>query len=81
MNFDTFETMIDNTLGPDPSEEDTTPFDRTIEITVKVQRTFRTCNAGAQEDENRILQELHFDMQAAGYSKVDIRDHRTIDQV
>ena len=81
MNFDTFDTMIDNTLGPDPTEEDTTPFDRTIEITVKVQRTFKTCNAGAQEDENKALQDLQFELEAAGYSKVDIRDHRTIDDV
>lgn len=72
---------MERQLGPDPREEDTTPFNRTIEITVKVQRTFNTCNAGAEEDENRVLQELHFDMQAAGYSKVDIVSHRVIDDL
>lgn len=70
---------MERQLGPDPSEEDTTPFERIIEITVKVQRTFKTCNAGLSEDENNALQELHFDMQAAGYSKVDIVNHQVVD--
>ena len=48
---------------------------------MKVQRTFKTCNAGAQEDEDKALQDLQFELEAAGYSKVDIRDHRTIDNV
>lgn len=72
---------MERQLGPDSSEEDTTPFDRTIEVTVKMQRTFKTCNAGLHEDENRVLNEVNFDLEAAGYSKVDIVNHQVIDDI
>lgn len=66
----------DNTLGPDPREDDPTPIDRVLSITITLQYEAEYSNRDAEDEECAIIDRITKALDAAGFpgANVDLRE-------
>lgn len=60
--------MTDNILGPDPREDSAERYDAKLTMTVVIQANLVTSNRDADEDEERIMDNIYKVLEAQGYT-------------